>query len=149
MLVAIFIVLIVYLLRRFRGPLMKLGRGKETESAPEVMFGLDVSPESLPDDVPAQVMLLWHDNRQRDALGLLYRASLSRLIDQHALTFKSSHTEAECAALVKTRGIISLSSYFTGLTRAWCHLAYGHELPQQDTIQKLCDGWSEELCDAL
>jgi hypothetical protein len=149
MLVAFFILLIVYLLRRYRGPLMRLGRAKQTGSAPEVMFGLDVSPESLPDDVPAQVMSFWQDNRQREALGLLYRASLSRLIDQHALAFKSSHTEAECAALVKTRGINSLSSYFTGLTRAWCHLAYGHELPELDTIQKLCAGWSEELCDAL
>jgi len=149
MLIVFFILLIVYLLRRYRGPLMKLGRGKETGSAPDVMFGLDVSPESLPDDIPAQVMLFWHANQQRDALGLLYRASLSRLIDQHALAFKSSHTEAECAALVKTRGINSLSSYFTGLTRVWCHLAYGHEIPELGTLEKLCDDWSEELGDAV
>ena len=112
------------------------------------MFGLDVRPESLPDDVPAQVMKFWLHNRHRDALGLLYRASLSQLIDQHAVKFKSSHTEAECAALVKARGIDSLSSYFSGLTRIWCHLAYGHELPTIEAIQKLCDGWSAELAHA-
>jgi hypothetical protein len=113
------------------------------------MFGLDVRPESLPDDVPAQVMSFWRDDRHRDALGLLYRASLSRLIVQHALAFKSSHTEAECAALVKSRGIDSLSNYFAGLTRVWCHLAYGHELPEIEAIEKLCDDWSAEMAYAL
>jgi hypothetical protein len=141
--------LFIYLLYRFRGPLKGLRRTQKSESKPEVMFGLDVRPESLPDDIPAQVMAFWHENRQRDALGLLYRASLSRLIDQHALAFKSSHTEAECSALVKARGIESLSHYFAGLTRTWCHLAYGHELPAIEAIQQLCDGWSAELADAL
>ena len=141
--------LFVYLLYRYRGPIKSLRGGKKSAAKPEVMFGLDVRPESLPDDVPAQVMKFWLDNRHRDALGLLYRASLSQLIDRHAVMFKSSHTEAECAALVKARGIDSLSNYFSGLTRIWCHLAYGHELPTIEAIQKLCDGWSAELADAI
>ena len=94
-------------------------------------------------------MSFWHDGQHRDALGLLYRATLSRLIDQHALAFKASHTEAECATLVKARGISTLSSYFSGLTRVWCHLAYGHELPAIEAMQELCDGWSEEMTDAV
>jgi hypothetical protein len=141
--------LFVYLLYRFRGPIKIFRRGKKAEAKPEVMFGLDVRPESLPDDIPAQVMTYWQDNRHRDALGLLYRASLSRLIEQHAVAFQSSHTEAECATLVRARGIDSLSNYFSGLTRVWCHLAYGHELPAIEAIQKLCDEWSVEMADAL
>lgn len=149
LLIGLAVVLFVYLLYRFRGPLKRLKRGEKSEPKPEVMFGLDVRPESLPDDIPAQVMSFWHDNRHRDALGLLYRAALSRLIDQHSLRFKSSHTEAECAALVKARGIDSLSNYFSGLTRVWCHLAYGHELPAQAALEKLCDDWSVEMLNAL
>jgi len=149
LLIVSFILLIVYVLYRFRGPLSRLQSRNRTEAAPELMFGLDVTPESLPDDIPAQVMSFWHEGRHRDALGLLYRATLSRLIDQHALAFKASHTEAECAALVRARGIDALSSYFSGLTRAWCHLAYGHELPVNDAMQKLCDGWNEEMTDAV
>ncbi|MFA9418793.1 MAG: DUF4129 domain-containing protein [Gammaproteobacteria bacterium] len=149
LLIASFILLIVYLLYRYRGPLNRLQSRNKTGAAPELMFGLDVTPESLPDDIPTQVMSFWHEGRQREALGLLYRATLSRLIDQHALTFKASHTEAECAALVKARGIETLSSYFSGLTRVWCHLAYGHELPVNEAMQKLCDGWNEEMTDAV
>ena len=149
LLITLAVVLFVYLLYRFRGPIRSLQHGQKRESTPEVMFGLDVRPESLPDDIPAQVMSFWRDNRHRDALGLLYRASLSRLIEQHALAFKSSYTEAECAALVKSRGIDSLSNYFAGLTRIWCHLAYGHELPAIEAIENLCEGWSAEMADAL
>ena len=149
LLIALATGLFVYLLYRFRGPLKRFHRGEKSEAKPEVMFGLDVRPESLPDDIPAQVMSFWQGNRHRDALGLLYRASLSRLIEQHAVAFKSSHTEAECAALVKTRGIESLSDYFAGLTRVWCHLAYGHELPANEAIQKLCDDWALEMADGL
>ena len=149
LLIALAVGLFIYLLYRYRGSIKRFRRGEKIEDKPEVMFGLDVRPESLPEDIPAQVMAYWQDNRHRDALGLLYRASLSRLIDQYAVAFKSSHTEAECAALVKARGIDSLSNYFSGLTRVWCHLAYGHELPAIEAIQKLCDEWSTEMADAL
>jgi len=149
LLITLAVSLFVYLLYRFRGPLKRLRRSEKSVSTPDVMFGLDVRPESLPDDIPAQVMSFWRDHRHRDALGLLYRASLSRLIEQYALGFKSSHTEAECAALVKACGIDSLSYYFAGLTRAWCHLAYGHEIPAQEAIEKLCGEWTTEMAHAL
>ena len=147
LLVIAFAWLMIYLIRRFRGPLSRLGRARHKEVAPEVLFGLDVTPQSLPPDVPAQVMRLWAEGSYREALGLLYRASLSRLIDKHELEFRASHTEAECAALVRARGIDSLSEYFGQLTNVWRRLAYGHQLPQSETIQGLCDGWTTELSD--
>ncbi len=145
LLVGLFIYLLLYLFYRFRGPLGRLATRSQAEVAPDVMFGLDVRPESLPQDVPMQVMSLWQQEQFRDALGLLYRAALSRLIEQHALAFKSSHTEAECAALVQARGIESLSNYFTKLTQVWRRLAYGHQLPELIDLQKLCDDWSREM----
>ncbi|MDH5356442.1 MAG: hypothetical protein OEY09_18515 [Gammaproteobacteria bacterium] len=145
LLVVIFICLLVYLFYRFRGPLKKLGSSRQPEAAPDIMFGLDVRPESLPDDVPVQVMNLWQAEQPREALGLLYRATLSRLIAQHALRFKSSHTESECAALVQAYGIQSLSYYFFQLTRIWRRLAYGHELPQVNELKALCESWSKEM----
>ena len=148
LLVVVFVGLLLYLLRRYRGPLSRLGRRKPEEIAPQVLFGLDVTPQSLPPDVPAEVMRIWGEGGYRQALSLLYRASLSRLIDRYELAFRASHTEAECAALVKARGIDSLSDYFWQLTNAWRRLAYGHHKPANDVIQELCDGWSRELSDA-
>ena len=145
LLVALFCGLLFYLLRRYRSPLSWLGKSLAKETAPEVLFGLDVTPESLPEDVPAQVMRLWEDGDNREALGLLYRASLSRLIDRYQLAFHSSHTEAECATLVRQRGIESLSQFFWELTQVWRRLAYGHRLPAAETVRGLCDDWSREL----
>ncbi len=146
-LIAGFVLLVVYLLRRYRGPLGSLVRREPTAKAPEVLFGLDVTPESLPRDVPAEVRELWHAGQFREATGLLYRASLSRLIDRHALEFRASHTEAECAELVRARGIDSLSAFFGDLTRVWRRLAYGHQVPADDVIDRLCDAWMRELAD--
>jgi hypothetical protein len=147
LLVLAFAGLMFYLFRRYRGPLSRLGRRQQEETAPEVLFGLDVTPESLPPDVPAQVMELWIEGGYREALSLLYRASLSRLIAKYQLAFRASHTEAECAALVRAHGIDSVSEYFWQLTNAWRRLAYGHQLPEIETIQGLCDGWTTELSD--
>ena len=146
-LVTVFAGLLVYLIRRYRGPLSRLVRARRKEAAPEVLFGLDVTPQSLPADVPGEVMTRWRNGSQREALSLLYRASLSRLIDRYELAFRSSHTEAECVALVRARGIDSLSDYFWRLTDVWRRLAYGHQVPAGETVQGLCSGWCKELSD--
>ncbi|MCP4471581.1 MAG: DUF4129 domain-containing protein [Gammaproteobacteria bacterium] len=145
LLVVLFAGLLLYLLRRYRGPLSRLIRERPKETAPEVLFGLDVTPESLPPDVPQQAIRLWGEGACREALSLLYRASLSRLIERYELAFRASHTEAECAALVRAHGIESLSEYFWQLTQTWRRLAYGHRLPSDDVLHSLCDGWAREL----
>jgi hypothetical protein len=145
LLVALFGGLLFYLVRRYRGPLSRLVNSRAREDAPVILFGLDVTPESLPTDVPAQVMRLWEAGATRDALSLLYRASLSRLIDRYQVAFHASHTEAECASLVRAQGIESLSEFFWELTQVWRRLAYGHRLPAGDTVRALCDDWTREL----
>ncbi len=147
MLVVLSVGLLIYLLMRYRGPLSRLGRRVEGKATPEVLFGLDITPESLPPDVPARVMLLWGEGGYREAMSLLYRASLSRLIDKYQFAFSAGHTEAECAQLVSARGIDSLSHYFGQLTNVWRCLAYGHLVPDSEVIQNLCDGWTLELSD--
>lgn len=150
LLIAAFIALVVYLLYRYRVPLGELAsRSRKAEAErPDVLFGLDVTPESIPENVTDQVMQLWRQQQHREALGLLYRAALSHLIEHHDMAFKASHTEAECAALVKRRGIPSLSNYFTRLTDVWRHLAYAHEQPEQAVLEQLCQQWNVEMTHA-
>ena len=57
--------------------------------APTVMFGLDLSPESLPDDIAGNAERLWNE-KPREALGLLYRGLLSRLLHDYRLPLKGS-----------------------------------------------------------
>lgn len=109
---------------------------------PSQLFGLEVTPESLPDDIPAAVQRLW-DEQPRAALGLLYRALLSHLLHQRRLALKSAHTEAEVLSLIEQLQQAELSHYSAELTRHWQNLAYGHRLPPPALKDQLCSQWRE------
>lgn len=138
--------LLLFLLYHYRDYLKAFARAgklpkKAVSAAPAVLFGLDVRKESVPENVPEQVLALWRQGEAREALGLLYRATLSRLIHQYHFTFNESATEKECADLVRHSGTKELDSYMQGLTRTWQRLAYGHRLPDEQDVIGLCKIW--------
>jgi hypothetical protein len=114
---------------------------RRPRARPRRLAGLDVRPESLPADVPAAVLEAWRAGRKRDALALLYRATLVRLVDVHAVALAESDTESEClvaarAALDAPRAIL-----FDDLTRTWLAVAYAHRIPDEARVQGLCVEW--------
>lgn len=110
-------------------------------AAPAVLFGLEVSQDSLPEDVPGQVQALWQAEQCRAALSLLYRATLSSLIHRYDFAFNAGHTEGECAAIVRQGGYPQLSDYTERLTQCWQQLAYGHRLPESEQVAVMCQQW--------
>ncbi|HEY9051292.1 MAG TPA: hypothetical protein VIQ03_07095 [Gammaproteobacteria bacterium] len=110
---------------------------------PDILFGLDVRKDSIPKDVTGQTLLLWNNGRHREAIGLLYRSTLSLLIHRFAFQFYDGHTEQECANIVKQGGNAKLSKYVAQLTRSWQQIAYAHEIPLEQQIQLLCNQWNE------
>jgi hypothetical protein len=125
-------------LRTFGGRL-KLPQ-KRQKLAPTQLFGLEVAPESLPDDIASAAEQLWAE-QPREALGLLYRALLSRLLHDYRLALKSSHTEGEVLQLAEQLQLAELSRFAQVLTRHWQNLAYGHQLPPANLKRGLCEGW--------
>ncbi|MHA6494080.1 DUF4129 domain-containing protein [Pseudomonas borbori] len=109
---------------------------------PSQLFGLEVAPETLPDDVAAEVERLWAE-QPRAALGLLYRALLSRLLHDYRLPLKSAYTEAEVLSLVRALDKDELSRFSQTLTGHWQDLAYGHRLPPDSLKAGLCQGWRQ------
>ena len=97
--------LIAWLLWRYRDWLsafagrMRLPQ-RQQQPPPQQLFGLEVAPQSLPADIPGEVERLW-DDQPRAALGLLYRALLSRMLHEQRLPLNSAHTEAEVLQLVQ------------------------------------------------
>ncbi|CAD5106001.1 DUF4129 domain-containing protein [Zestomonas carbonaria] len=137
--------LLVLLVWRYRDWLQtfvgRLGLPQRRErAAPTVLFGLEVAPESLPDDIAGTVERLW-DERPREALGLLYRALLSHLLHELRMPLKESHTEGEVLALVEGLEQHELSRFSQVLTRHWQNLAYGHRPPPAGLKRGLCEGW--------
>lgn len=149
MLWATLIGLLVLLAWRYRAWLGAFGKRLEHQSrrktpSPEQLFGLEVTPQSLPDDVAAKVESLWTDN-PRAALSLLYRALLSRLIHDHGLPLKSADTEAQVLHKLHSLNNVQLYSFSKTLTWHWQNLAYGHRQPPEDACQTLCDTWRSLL----
>jgi len=137
--------LIALLVWRYRewlqtfGKRLALVRRKRT-TAPEVLFGLQVTPHSLPDDIAGTAEQLWA-NQPRAALGLLYRGLLSHLLHDFHLSLKESHTENEVLQLVNQLQQPALDQFSRQLTSNWQSLAYGHQSPPADAGPQLCNAW--------
>ncbi|ROM72422.1 DUF4129 domain-containing protein [Pseudomonas brassicacearum] len=137
---------IVWLAWRYRERLKALVNLRPTQRvpierpAPAQMFGLDIRQESLPVDVAASVERLWSDN-PREALGLLYRALLSRLHHDFKVPLKPADTEGQVLQRVEQLQQANLLGFSESLTRHWQNIAYGHRAPPPHLQQELCDGW--------
>ncbi|WP_367085532.1 DUF4129 domain-containing protein [Pseudomonas sp. HOU2] len=108
--------------------------------APQQAFGLDLSPQTLPDDIAASAEQLWQ-TQPRAALGLLYRGLLSRLLHDFALTLKPADTEHQVLLRVEQLQRPELLAFSRSLTQHWQNMAYGHRVPAAHLQQELCDGW--------
>lgn len=115
-------------------------RSKVNRPVPKQLFGLDVHHETLPDDVAGSAEILWQSN-PREALGLLYRALLSRLLHDFNLPLKDADTEGQVLVRVAQLQQPALLAFSQSLTRHWQNMAYGHRLPPAQLQQELCDGW--------
>lgn len=113
---------------------------KRARQAPQLLFGMAVQPESLPNDIAGEVDRLW-ESQPRAALGLLYRALLSRLLHQHELPLTHAHTEEEVLQLVRGTGQAPLIEFTDSLTHHWLSLAYGHRQPPASARDELCTQW--------
>ncbi|QQZ40854.1 DUF4129 domain-containing protein [Pseudomonas sp. SK3(2021)] len=109
-------------------------------AAPQQLFGLDLDPDVLPEDVASAAEALW-PQQPREALGLLYRALLSRLLHDFRLPLKPADTEGQVLEQVKALQLPQLQAFSSSLTLHWQNLAYGHRLPPAQLKQELCDGW--------
>ncbi|MDO5674056.1 MAG: hypothetical protein Q4G66_03930 [bacterium] len=136
--------LILYLIYSKRHWLPAFRPGRSPASLkPDILFGLDLRPESLP-DLPDQASLaLFAAGKPREALALLYRATLSRFIHLHQVQLHPSLTELECQERIDRQGRTAESAYFKRLTLCWLRVAYGHELLDEVLHLELVQGWKE------
>ena len=162
----LFIGLLVYLIIRYREHFVSFVKSiKISESEPDLpatMFGLELSEESLPSDVVAQAKQHWQAGELREAVGLLLRASLSKLMHEYDCRFEIGDTEEECFARIERhnfqvtggasadkddRAVInaeqakSLLVFMRQLTNVWQQLAYAHRAPAKRTFDTLCELW--------
>lgn len=148
---AVVIIALIYLIIRFRHylPAFKLNDIKQHKKAttPDILFGLELDPDSLPDDVGQYAWLLWQQDKFIAALSLLYRGALSTLVNRDGLRLSNAATEGDCVQILKQSYIKQqhehqdIISYFQSLTQVWQYAAYAHRFPNNEQAHKLCENW--------
>lgn len=118
---------------------------KDKYNAPEVMFGMDVRAESLPDDIISEVKKLWQANKHRESLSLLYRGALIRLINQEHLRLEDSYTEGDVLRHAKKQLTSNKHTYLKALTSQWKLIAYAHRSPDESDMQQLFSKWNSDF----
>ena len=123
----------------------RIGGGAVGEklSAPSarVVMGMEVSPDSLPADVPSAAWALWQQGRHQEALGLLYRGSISRVMEVARVEILGSDTEGDCLRRVESAGAAAHPEYFRGVTGMWIRLAYAGVRPVDSEVETHCRQW--------
>lgn len=139
--------LLVYLIIRYRD--YWLPGGREPPPPPEFLFGLDVRPESLPDDVVAAARAALAAGRIEEALSLLYRGALVVLIHRVQVEFRIGDTENDCLHRVHGRIDRVAEDYFGHLLDQWRLVAYARQIPPMPILENLCTGWQQHFGQAL
>jgi hypothetical protein len=137
------IAFIVWLIWKYRHVFKAGGFSRMQRRVPpqaRVVMGMDVAPESLPTDIPGTAMELWRVGRRQEAMGLLYRGTISKLITSRGVEIAESDTENDCVRRVAAEAE-TYAGYFGGLTEAWVLLAYGRSAPPDRTMEELCANW--------
>ena len=137
------LVLLVWRYRDWLRTFVGRRKPRELQAArplPTQLFGLEVGAETLPGDIAGSAEQLW-PTHPREALGLLYRGLLSRLLHDFHLPLKSADTEGQVLERIHQLQQPQLLAFSDELTRHWQNLAYGHHLPPTSALQQLCSDW--------
>ncbi|QTR49817.1 hypothetical protein [Candidatus Thiothrix anitrata] len=139
------VVILVLVGIAYRRQLLALLKPLQTKThappPPDILFGMDIRPESLPDDIAAASQRLWENGQHREALSLLYRAALMRLTRHDKIAILDSHTEGDILGLA--RSVLSKPRliWLTALTGAWQQVAYAHRTPADAKVLPLMRDW--------
>jgi hypothetical protein len=106
---------------------------------PAQLFGMALAPESLPEDVAGAAAALAREGRLREALALLYRGALSRLVHRQGVRLLASHTEAEVLSLAPAQA----AQYLQMLIDAWRACAYARRPPGTAAVEALAQGYRQ------
>lgn len=142
------IALLLWFLRRF----ISNDVGTALDAAyvpPAEIAGMDVRPESLPDDIPGEARALLARGAVREALSLLYRGALSVLIHRFGVELRGSFTENDCLRASEPVLNEQASDYFVRLVTDWRACAYADHAPQPSEVEQVIDAWATHLSGPL
>jgi hypothetical protein len=142
---ALLVLFLIYLIARHVGLHgWRIGKSREL---PEILFGLDVRPESLPDSVPDAARNLLDAGDIRGAVSLMYRGALVSLIQDGKIDIARGDTELQLVTRVRSAygseaAGDAKATYFAMLVSIWQRVAYARQAVAASEIKPLINDWA-------
>jgi hypothetical protein len=100
--------------------------------------GIDLRPESLPDDIGGTALKLFEAGRSREALSLMYRGALSRAVHRYHVSIGESFTEGEVLRAVNATLDPPRAAYISEVIATWQRVVYAGEVVLHERFARLC-----------
>ena len=94
-------------------------------------------PDVVPPDPASRARALWQQGRPRQALALLYRASVESMSERAGISLPPGATEAQCLRASRRMPVEADRSLFARIVRVWQYAAYAGRLPSDDDFDAL------------
>ena len=133
------LLLVLLLTARLWLPWLRGSGRRKADAVPQVVEEQVELPVVLPPDVATQAGLLWDQGRPRQALALLYRASVRTVGERSGIALPPGATEAQCLRASRRMPEASDRDLFARIVRMWQYAAYGGRLPSRAEFDALAD----------
>ncbi|KRG48776.1 DUF4129 domain-containing protein [Stenotrophomonas beteli] len=131
------LLLVLLLTVRLWLPWLRGSGRRKADAAPKVLEEQVELPVVLPPDVATQAGLLWDQGRPRQALALLYRASVRTVGERSGIALPPGATEAQCLRASRRMPEAADRDLFARIVRMWQYAAYGGRLPSRSDFDAL------------
>ncbi|WP_171957688.1 DUF4129 domain-containing protein [Stenotrophomonas maltophilia] len=133
------LLLVLLLTARLWLPWLRGSGRRKADAVPQVVEEQVELPVVLPPDVATQAGLLWDQGRPRQALALLYRASVRTVGERSGIALPPGATEAQCLRASRRMPDAADRDLFARIVRMWQYAAYGGRLPSRADFDALAD----------
>ncbi|MCU1194221.1 DUF4129 domain-containing protein [Stenotrophomonas maltophilia] len=133
------LLLVLLLTARLWLPWLRGSGRRKADAAPPVVEEQVELPVVLPPHVATQAGLLWDQGRPRQALALLYRASVRTVGERSGIALPPGATEAQCLRASRRMPDATDRELFARIVRMWQYAAYGGRLPSRADFDTLAD----------
>jgi hypothetical protein len=129
------LVLVLLLTSRRWLPWLRAGTRRRKADDSEIDRTPLADDTPLPDDIPTAVRRLWQSGHPRDALALLYRASVDAMSTRANVVLVPGATEAACLRASRRMPEAADREAFAAMVRQWQYAAYAGRLPDGEAFE--------------
>lgn len=116
------------------------GSGRRAAPAAGGVSEADIPrPPTVPADVATRARGLWDQGMARQALALLYRASVVTVGERSGVALAPGATEAQVLRVSRRMPDAEDRDLFVAIVRMWQYAAYGNQLPARAEFEQLAE----------